>query len=390
MNIIGQREGVRTEFKRADALKDPSNIAREVVAFLNMEGGDIWIGVGELEGMADSLEAIPDPEHQRGRLQDALVDLIEPSPIVGTELDIHEEPFSEDGTQKLLRVSVQPGQRRPYALLRQTARAYLVRTGSRLRPMTREEIAEAFKGASSRRDRVSEVVGEVEADLHKWADDGFAGMKILVRPTDDPALGLDKAMLEPLLRDPSLTGNRMSGWNFTSDYLYLKSFHRSGRAGYEFREEQGRWLTMKIWQRGDIELSIDLDRLHWKGPPQSIWPFALLEFPASVMRLAKKLYEAATRPEQVVLGMGLFQIRGWKLAPHSPASWSYGITSATSFDEEDHFFGNPIVVTRKELDESPDRCAYRLVRQVYEAFGFEERQIPQEYNRETGQLTFPR
>ena len=43
---IGTREDLHTEFKRADALKDLATIAREVVGFLNSEGGVIWIGFG--------------------------------------------------------------------------------------------------------------------------------------------------------------------------------------------------------------------------------------------------------------------------------------------------------------------------------------------------------
>jgi len=91
-----------------------------------------------------------------------------------------------------------------------------------------------------------------------------------------------------------------------------------------------------------------------------------------------------------VLGLGLFQIGGWTLAPGSPDSVAYQFEEPRAYTEADFFLGEPVVVRWKELDTLPDRCAYLLVRQVYQAFGYEERTIPREYDRDTGQLTFPK
>ena len=162
---LGKREDLHTEFKRAEALKDPGNIAREVVGFLNAEGGRIWIGFGETGGVADSVEPISDPDKQRDRLRDALVDLIEPSPTIGRELEISFVPFPDEPNRGVLAVDVKRGARAPYALLRQTMRAYLQRTGSRLRPMTREELGKAFAlGPTSERPEAERVKGVAETE----------------------------------------------------------------------------------------------------------------------------------------------------------------------------------------------------------------------------------
>ncbi len=392
---LGEQESLTVEFKRADALKDPANIARESVGFLNAEGGEIWIGVGETAGVADIIEAVPNPEQQRDRLQDALVDLVEPSPIIGRELEIEVARFPADQTRGLLRVRVFRGPRGPYALLRQTTRAYLKRTGSRLRPMTREELALAFQQASTEEDRVAKVVQELRSYVRKWADEGFAGLKVLVRTGSDVELVLEKEKLEPLFRDPRLTGNRPLGWNFTSSHYYeLRPFRQNGQNGYRLGEKDSvQWTTISTG--GDIEFSTVLERLQWQGQPKSLWPFALLEFPVSVARLARTLYAMhASRPllpdTPIVLGLGFFQIKEWTLAPGSPHSIAYLRRTPRTYAEADSFLGEPVVVRLAELDASPDRCAFRLVRQVYQAFGYEERDIPQEYNRDTGQLTFPR
>src|SRR6185295_20094854 len=71
--------GPHLEFKGIDALKDPEKIAREVVAMLNAQGGKVWVGLREEDGRAVAVEPIADPEREKGRLLNYLVDTIEPA-----------------------------------------------------------------------------------------------------------------------------------------------------------------------------------------------------------------------------------------------------------------------------------------------------------------------
>lgn len=390
---LGTREDLKTEFKRVDALKDPANIAREVVGFLNAEGGRIWIGFGESGGVADSVEPVPDPRREQDRLRDALVDLIEPAPSIGQEVDIKLVPFPADPARGVLVVEVKRGPRAPYALLRQGMRAYLQRTGSRLRPMTREELGRFFSQSASKppKDREAEKIEELDQDMVKWAGT-FSGLKVAVRPVEKIELDLQAQKLLPLLHEPRLSGNRPYGWNFASRYSELKPIQSNG---YRFGEKDSvQWLEMR--ESGVIEFDASLARLQWKGSPNSIWPFALLELPTSVMRLARTLYadHAKARPPAdagIVLGLGIFGIRGWTLAPYSPNAMGFlfPLAQPSQFSEDDHFLGQAVTVTYRELDLKPDKCAYALIRQVYRAFQYEEDKIPVEYNRDTGQLTIP-
>jgi hypothetical protein len=393
---LGTSEDLHTEFKRAGALTDPTTIARAVVGFLNTEGGRIWIGFGETEGVADSVEPVADPDREQNRLRDALVDLVEPSPMIGRELEIKFVPFPADPKRGVLVVDVKRGERGPYALLRQIFRAYLVRTGSRLRQMTREEVSKAFVQPLARPAREDEKLTQLQADIAKWSET-FTGLKMAVRPIESVELQLRPETLLALLQDPRATGNRPLGWNFSSRYSDLKPFHPNG---YRFGEKDSvQWL--EIYQTGEVEFSASLARLQWKGDPKSLWPFALLELPASVMRLARTLYmqHAKKQPSaeaSIVLGIGIFGIGDWTLAPYSPNSMDYLgkflVSKPKAFkesNESDHFFGVPIIVSYADLEASPDRCAYLLTRQVYRAFGHEEKAIPVEYNQEKGELTFP-
>jgi schlafen family protein len=77
---IGQRENQRLEFKSKDALRHLASVGRAVVAMLNSEGGDVWIGLKEVDGVAVTLEPIHNPDQEIKRLRDHFSDSIEPSP----------------------------------------------------------------------------------------------------------------------------------------------------------------------------------------------------------------------------------------------------------------------------------------------------------------------
>jgi hypothetical protein len=393
---LGSKEDLQTEFKRADALRKPANIAREVVGFLNAEGGVIWIGVGENGGVADSVDAIPDPDREMGRLQDGLIDLVEPKPVIGGEIEIEKVPFPGDPARHLIRVSVSKGIRRPYALLHQGARAFLKRSGSRLHELTRQELAEAFGklgAADQAKALIDPAVQELGSDLYsvspKLAREG--GLRVIVRPVGDAvALDLNRDRLLPLLQEAKRTGNRPLGWNFTSSYSSLTPLPDDG--SYRFGEKDSvQWLD--LWRNGKLDFSAVLDRLSWRDEQNRLWPFALLELPISVARLASTLYAdhaSGTLPPDtlMLLGIGLFGIGEMTLSPHSPHSIAYQLPeNARRLDT-----GEVVKwaqVSWSDLRETPDRCAYQLVRQVYRAFGFEEEQLPEEYDRERNRLTIP-
>lgn len=391
---LGLKEDLHLEFKAAAALRDVSNVAREVVAFLNTDGGVVWIGVGEKDGVASSIEAIQDAERERDRLQNAIVDLVEPSPVVGDDVAIEIAPLEAAPDLGVLCVRVKKGQRPPYALRRQSARAFLRRTGSRIREMTREEMADAFaRSKPEQPDSVEEAKAAIDARMRECADAGeFSGMKVIVRSVTDVALNLDRNTLEPLLREPSLTGNRRYGWNFCSNHSEL----RVKQHGWRFGDEGTiQWLT--IGHGGDLEFNASSGRLQWRGEPNELWPFALIELPVSVARLASTLYSKFVKTQldpdtRIIIAIGLFQIGDRTLRPYSPNSVGYMFSEQKSYREisqQAYFFSDPPHdVTFADLQRSPDRCVYPLIRQLYRAFEYEESKIPQEYQPETG-LRFP-
>ncbi len=43
----------------------------------------------------------------------------------------------------------------------------------------------------------------------------------------------------------------------------------------------------------------------------------------------------------------------------------------------------------EQIQQEPDRCGYRLVERVYEAFSYRREQIPEEFDQKTGRLILP-
>lgn len=384
---LGQREGPRLEFKGAAALKAPETIARGVVAMLNAEGGNIWVGLREENERAVAIESIPDETREARRLIDHLLDTIEPAPL--NEVEVEPET-SEEGFVLRVAVKPQPG-RKPYALLKGGGRQFVIRVGPRSRPMTRQEIEEQFSaGASISPSREERALDDAKSRLAEAREqvrraDGerfWLGLE----PAADLNLNLQDPRFETLLQDPLATGNRRSGWSFVVQFgpgPHLQK-DRLVMTDSSYDMPYGRVITLQ--RRGGLTFEVPLDALFWKGEEREIWPFALLEYPISALRIAGAIYaDVLPHGARVVADLSFFGIRGWKLRPYSPDRWLRGIPRP--FEEsEDLVSDGPLDFSADEVKNEPDLCGYRLVERVYEAFGIRREQLPAEFDVKSGRL----
>ena len=136
LELINQGEGAKLEFKRDDSGSDrqPQQIAKEIVAFANTNGGIILMGVdddGKLSGI------------QRSDLQKWLMDtVIRQYMSIPIFLD-YEEIIIED--KKIAVISVPMGAAKPYALKRDDREDIYVRRGNTCQLAQREEIFRLFE-----------------------------------------------------------------------------------------------------------------------------------------------------------------------------------------------------------------------------------------------------
>lgn len=410
MNVplpMGQKENLHLEFKGRECLKEPAKIAREVVGMLNADGGEVWVGIAEKDGLAAEIEPIEDAELTRQKLRDHLLDTIEPPTLPG-EVQIELVPLA-DG-RAVLRVTVKSGGSKPYAQLYKRMRTYVVRVEDRIRHMAREEISNDFrnerKASLARRNETLNAVEQRRAEVQKTLR---AILWVYIQPAFEISINpvSNKSAVEPFLRDPSLTNNRSIGWNFLSDQ---DPSPRSKGDRLCFGNVDSRYV--EITKGGGIEFLVPLPYLYWKQeslhalewvrdssgviqmrePSPQIWPHALLEYPTSLFRLAKELYakfgNQISPSSEVVASLALTGVKGWTLKPGSPSSFHFAL-AARPYEETDDLVVEPVVIEWHEFFQYPDWGAFRLIRQVYEAFGLSEEEIPPEFRRNTRTLVLP-
>jgi hypothetical protein len=373
---LGKREDLHLEFKSADALNDPEKIAREVVAMLNADGGEVWVGLGEKEGRAVLVESIPDVERESRRLHDYLVDVIEP-PSNAREVQVFIRE-SDEGSNLLCIKTSPSSDRKPYAYLRKGGRFYGTRVGARIRPMTREEIfARPAAGADIGIERAEAKILSAREEV---LVDGRQGFWLRFEPGVKVSLDLQSPSLEDVLQDPRASGNRPTGWHF-SDFMNRPKLHQDVLvAADEYRK-------VEIRRDGGLGFISPLETLYWKGEETEIWPPLLLEYIVSAFRMARVIYLGTLNPQDaVVVDLVLTGARGWKLKAGTPGYWS---SKPKVMQSDDLVLAQPLTFGFNEIDREHDRCAYRLIERVYEAFGIRREGIPNLFDSESGRLVLP-
>ncbi len=380
---LGQRENERLEFKARDVLKEPHKVAREVVAMLNADGGEVWVGLEEHEGRASEAQGIEHADKETRALFDYLVESIKPPPS-GIEVKIEQVP--DESGRIVFCVVCDPKKKRetPYSYMKGGGHFYPVRIGDRIRLMTHEEI---FERPSHPDKPEQKALQQIQADREKRLKEGKELFWLRIQPV--PALDLDirDPRFKEYLQVPEKTGNRRLGWNFASEHSepQLKKDHIDhGDKSYRLTE---------VFEDGHIVLTAPLETFRWRdGGEKLLYPYALLELPVSVFRLAQTIYrETETRSNMRVFADAAFiGLNGWGLRPHSLNALGYLVHKAAVFDDDKDFvLSEPLVFQGQDLLKDSDECAYKLISKIYQAFGYREDVIPREFDRETKRLVFP-
>jgi hypothetical protein len=390
--ILGKREDQRLEFKSAKVLAEkPESVARAVVGMLNAEGGTIWIGIeDDKEGAAGGMDPVTNVEREKGRLLDYLLETIEPAPIKG-EVVIEVQPLG-GGESGLLAIRIQPptvdSGRLPAAFLRKGGRHYLRRFGARNHPMSRQEVfGNTSFGTGDQ--AIESAMQKLLVVRQSLQEAGASGLWSALRPVRTLQLDLQDPLFERIPLDPSETGNRRGGWHFASsrEELHFMNDHVRWVATFGLTGEPT--TRVDVNEDGELSFLAELSRLHWKGEANELWPYALLEHPISAVRIARRIYRDHLANEDLVAAdLALLGIAGWTLRGGTPTEASvYAYKPAVQ--EEPDLVWDPVIFTFGEIDEAPDRCGFRLVRRIYQAFGLREEAIPRDYDRESGRLILP-
>jgi Putative DNA-binding domain len=382
---LGRREDLKHEWKSSAVLKEGKDkVAREVVAMLNAEGGEIWVGLAEDNGLAVRAEPVADPEGERIRLRDRLTELIDPAPTSQeVEVDTVSVPDSEGGGAILLLTVASGKDRLPFAVKNGEARHYPIRFQDRLRPMDRSEIEAAFRATTTPQSQAKRELRERAVQERREAEARFPGkpaLWLLFQPNPPLTQELELTPLRPFLSDPGRSDNLdvyqwesfvVPGWTILQDADRLWS-------GSEDRWVELRrdgvcqfFSTLRTATRiGDTEIKNELLAYSW------------LPLILSAARAASALFLSGNLSGGLTVDVAILNSAGLNLHPGNPYSqWSsiwwqmpLGFVGAGSIKED------PVTrsgdFSRKDLAGSPDRCAYPFIRRIYDAAGLDESAIP--------------
>lgn len=376
---LGELEGERLEFKSREVLEQPEKVAREVVGMLNAEGGEVWVGLAEVEGRAGEITPIEQPEHERDRLQNHLVDTIEPCPS-SREVEVE---IVQAGPYAVLRLIVRPeAAHRPYAQLKRSGRYFLRRVGARNVPMARHELERAFRRAGGDNVGRQAALDRLQRRREKLQTLNASCLWICLEPTELFDVDLAADDVRALLTDPQATGNRPGGWNFVQA-ARPPEFNRDGLR--TVREDQ---VEAVVGESGWIALRVPLTALD-HGGARTLEPLALLEHTTAALRLAASLYaqSATPRDARILADLALLGVAGWRLAVEPLPEGANGFRG---FEEAGSLiWEQPREFAVSRVVAAPDHCAYELYRRVFRAFGYDDDQIPQAFDRGTGRLVLP-
>ncbi|HYM61654.1 MAG TPA: ATP-binding protein [Thermoanaerobaculia bacterium] len=153
LDLIRSGEDSGLEFKRDDVTN--SDLAKELVSFLNLDGGAVLLGVRDDGSIAGTT---------RDRLEDWVAEVcrkkIEPPviPFLSWARDV--EPGKH-----ILSVRVPVGPDKPYARVHDDRRTYFVRVGATCREASREELERMFQASGRLQYGLKPVPGASFADL---------------------------------------------------------------------------------------------------------------------------------------------------------------------------------------------------------------------------------
>ena len=153
-----------------------------------------------------------------------------------------------------------------------------------------------------------------------------------------------------------------------------------------------------MFRDGAIEFTMPIINLYWKNATdflnrvngKEIWPYCLLEYPTSILRLASALYqERILRSDTFIAELALFAAGVGRCGPTHQCRLATSSRNPKPLEADEIVLDEPVVFTRNQIVEEPDRCAFRLVTQVYFKFGLWEEDMPLEFNQVTGKLVLP-
>lgn len=173
--------------------------------------------------------------------------------------------------------------------------------------------------------------------------------------------------LRELLCDPP--GQRPGGWTVPTGDRPIPTLNG-------LKTEIRDWKTLELFRNGHVELRVKIDQDSFCRQQFEIggrqfrvlYPYALVEYPISLLRLSKAIYACLGLTDPAVVSLSLYHIYEFALyryATKDPGGDYYGPRLWPKLHLE-------IPVRQVPSLDEPDRVAKEFVDRVWQAFGYEQ------------------
>lgn len=410
--IDNQEEDQWVDFKLKDYDKESDDfekrkreICKDVTAMANADGGYILIGVSEKDKVAQGFFTVPDAAKVAQSINGICLQSIKPRIW---PLEVEPKSFQWDSKDiTLVIVRIPASGTRPHGFLWKGSTNFVKRYGDHTREYPMDELRQDLLKL-----HYPPIIGQIDGKLDTILRNMGADKRSSMSPQDD---ALDQEDVRDLLHLMKLRFQKSTSGEpyyrifavpttlnreavpiqeqHIRDILLNPPDRRYGNFGVTgiMRRELSRFpegiggpnITdgdITLLKNGFLEVRCPLSgsQFQWRRTESGIseewlYPYVVCEFPVTFLRLAKAIYTQSGIDSSILIQQEYHNLNGFMLIGGRPDSAFVGAQRV--YEHSDPIISKPRS-TPVDLDFSPDRVSYDLVRDVYDCFGLVETYIP--------------
>ena len=411
--LIGnQEENQWIDFKRKEYHKDPKKpdkhqreICKDITAMANADGGYILIGVSEKNKLATGFCNVSEADKVAQSINGICLQSIKPRIW---DLEVEPKSFQWDSKDiTLVIVRIPASGTRPHGFLWKGSTNFVKRYGAHTREYPMDELRQDLLKL-----HYPPIIGQVDGKLDTILRNMGADKRSSMSPQDDALeqedvrdllhlmkLRFQAATLgkpyyrifavpttlnpdavpiqEQHIRDILLNPPDRRYGNFGVTGIMPRELSRFPEGIRGSNTTDGEITLLK---NGFLEVRCPLSgsQFQWRRTESGIseewlYPYVVCEFPVTFLRLVKKIYTESGIDSKIFIQQEYHNLNGFILIGGRPDSAFVGARRV--FEHSDPIISKPSP-TPVDLDFSPDRVSYDLVKDVYDYFELDETYIP--------------
>lgn len=363
----GVRESQTLEYKRevyGRGDEEVREMLRDISSIANAFGGDLLIGVEEdREGVAIALRGVENGEAEATRIVSSCLSNIDER-IPG----LRAWPIPLHNGCYVICVRIPRSLRAPHLVTFKGLNQFWARHDRQKAPMSIHEVRDVCLRVEGLMERLERFLEKRKREILE--ESGPAPYYIVaVTPVfvGTEVVEVRDQELRELLRNPP--GQRYGGWT-------VPTGDRPEPTLNGLKTEVSDWKILELFRNGHVELRVKIDqnsfwheqRVDKERQYRVLDPYALVEYPVSLLRLGKAIYACLGLTDPTVVSLALYNINEFALYRYATNDPVQGYSGPKLWRKQ-HLEIPPKQVS--SLDE-PDKVAKGFVDRIWQAFGYEQ------------------